>query len=148
MTRELVFSLKDKAWWEDDSTFSVVCVSMSSLCRALSLFTLCFMSFSLSSSKDCNAWHFSLVFFVLLRQLLFIFVSGGAWEMIVWKGCAVYIKNCNEFIVDKTYNSGIEVAFRAFLLGKPPTVICLFLREMMSVILHVWGDWPDSLIHN
>ena len=34
--------------------------------------------------------------------------------MIVWKGCEVYIKNCNEFNVDKTYNNGIDVAFRAF----------------------------------
>ena len=48
--------------------------------------------------------------FVLLRQLLFIFFSGGAWEMIVWKGCEVYIKNCKEFIVDKAFNSAIEIA--------------------------------------
>ena len=52
--------------------------------------------------------------FVLLRKSLFIFVSVGAWEMIVWKGCEVYNENCNEFTVDKTYNSGIDVAFRAF----------------------------------
>ena len=151
MTRELVFSLKDKGWWEevteDDSAFCFVCVSLLSLCCALSVLPLCFSCVFLSqAAKIVTHGTFPSWSLFYCENYCLSFFYGGAWEMIVWKGCEVYIKNCNEFIVDKTYNSGIDVAFRTFLLRQPPSVIYLFLRKMKPVISYVWGDWPNTLL--